>query len=200
LDERTIQAARAGDRTALASLLRELQDPWYRFSLTLLGGDVDTAREATQETGLRFLKALPAFRGDSQLQTWSLGIALNVAREMRRKSRPLPDGAGDHMTATRPAMPRPDDAADIAEQRDALRSVLVDLPDRQREAIVLRFFEEMSVEDTAAAMGCAQGTVKATVHQALRSLKQRLSSMPLARPRPRRRSAEPFSPACSASL
>ena len=77
MDERTIQAARAGDRTALASLLRELQDPWYRFSLTLLSGDSETAREATQETGLRFLKALPAFRGDSQLQTWSLGKFLN---------------------------------------------------------------------------------------------------------------------------
>lgn len=193
MDERTIQAARAGDRIALASLLRELQDPWYRFSLTLLNGDTESAREATQETGLRFLKALPAFRGDSQLQTWSLGIALNVAREMRRKGRPLPDEATEHMAATRPALPRPDDAADAAEQRDALRSVLAELPDRQREAIVLRFFEEMSVEDTASAMGCAQGTVKATVHQALRSLKQRLSS-----PRAKRRPADSLSSACSA--
>ena len=44
--------------------------------------------------------------------------------------------------------------------------MLADLPDRQREAIVLRFLEELSVEQTAAAMGCAEGTVKATVHQA----------------------------------
>ena len=48
------------------------------------------------------------------------------------------------------------------------------LNERQREAVVLRFFEELSVEDTAAAMNCAPGTVKATVHQALRSLRQRL--------------------------
>ena len=48
------------------------------------------------------------------------------------------------------------------------------LPDRQREAITLRFFEEMSVEETASAMGCAVGTVKATVHQALRALKLKM--------------------------
>jgi RNA polymerase sigma factor (sigma-70 family) len=65
-------------------------------------------------------------------------------------------------------------AAELAEQRDRLRAVLDDLPERQREAVVLRFLEELSVEDTAAAMQCATGTVKATVHQALRSLRQRL--------------------------
>ena len=176
-DERTLHAARRGDRAALAALLRELQDPWFRFSLSLLNGDIDRAREATQETGLRFLKAIPAFRGDSQLQTWSLGIALNVVREMRRRERPLPMAGQDHLLRLRNDVAdggSPHTSADLAEQRERLREILVDLPDRQREAIVLRFFEDLSVEDTARAMQCAQGTVKATVHQALRSLKNRL--------------------------
>jgi RNA polymerase sigma-70 factor (ECF subfamily) len=174
LEERTIHAARSGDRAALGRLLRDLQDCWYRFSLSLLG-DGESAREATQETGLRFMKALPAFRGDSQLQTWSLGIALNVAREMRRKAKPLPQLAKEFLHRHRADAPAAADVVDASEQHEALRSVLSDLPDRQREAIVLRFFEEMSVEQTAATMGCAEGTVKATVHQALRSLKQRLT-------------------------
>jgi RNA polymerase sigma factor (sigma-70 family) len=55
-----------------------------------------------------------------------------------------------------------------------MRAVLQTLPDRQREAIVLRFFEELSVEQTAAAMDCAVGTVKATVHQALRALREKM--------------------------
>src|SRR5207244_118795 len=100
--------------------------------LSLLA-DADLARDATQETAVRFLRQLPGDHG----------------------GRPLAD-------------------AERSEERDRLRSVLADLPDRQREAIVLRFLEELSVEETAAAMGCAEGTVKATVHQALRSLRQRL--------------------------
>ena len=179
MDEFTVQAARSGDRPAQARLLRWLQDPWYRLSLSLIG-DVDKAAEATQETAARFLRQLPLFRGDSQLRTWALGIAINVAREMRRSPRAATglddwDGLAAARSETRqPPRPPPDVAAELAEQRDRLRAVLDELPERQREAVVLRFLEEMSVEDTAAAMQCATGTVKATVHQALRSLRQRL--------------------------
>jgi RNA polymerase sigma-70 factor (ECF subfamily) len=177
VDVATIDAARRGDRRAQAQLLTALQDVWYRFCLSQLR-DADLAADATQETALRFLKQLSGFRGDSQLQTWSLGIALNVAREIRRKQR------GDTSTVD------PDDAqfAQLAperssgdlkvedqEQQSQMKSFLQTLPDRQREAIVLRFFEELSVEQTAAAMNCAVGTVKATVHQALRALRQKMS-------------------------
>jgi RNA polymerase sigma-70 factor (ECF subfamily) len=184
VDDFTVQAAQLGDRPAQARLLRWLQDPWYRLCLGLLG-DVERAREATQETAARFLRQLTGFRGDSQLRTWALGIAINVAREMRRsphaRATALADwdevGAGSLGASPRRAAPRPppDVAAELAEQRDRLRAVLADLPERQREAVVLRFFEEMSVEDTALAMNCATGTVKATVHQALRSLRQKLN-------------------------
>lgn len=60
------------------------------------------------------------------------------------------------------------------EQREALRAVLENLPDRQKEAVILRFFEQLSVEETARAMNCAPGTIKATVHQALRALREKL--------------------------
>ena len=68
----------------------------------------------------------------------------------------------------------PLESASSAEANDALRRTLDDLPERQREAIVLRFFEELSVDETAKAMSCATGTVKATVHQALRQLREKL--------------------------
>ena len=173
MNDRTVQAARNGDRAALASLLRELADSWFRFALSLLG-NAEQARDATQETGLRFLKAIPAFRGDSQLQTWSLGIALNVVREMHRKSRAIPQDRQDYLAMLREPPLSPHVSAQNTEQREVLHAVLANLPDRQREAIVLRFFEELSVEETAAAMNCAEGTVKATVHQALRSMRQKL--------------------------
>src|SRR4051794_2238539 len=168
----------------MARLLRGLQDPWYRMCLGLLA-DADLARDAAQETAVRFLRQLPGFRGDSQLRTWSLGIALNVVRELKRQRGRTRTGAeldgGSLADSLAPArteeqsLPLAD--AERSEERDRLRSVLADLPDRQREAIVLRFLEELSVEQTAAAMGCAAGTVKATVHQALRSLRQRLKQL-----------------------
>ena len=77
--DQTTQQAQMGDRTAQAKLLRDLQDPWYRMSLSLLR-DPDKARDATQETALRFLKLLPRFAGNSTLTTWSMGIVINVVR------------------------------------------------------------------------------------------------------------------------
>lgn len=167
-----IEAARRGGRDARAKLLNHLQDPWFRICLGLLG-DADLAREAVQETAMRFLRDLHKFRGDSQLQTWSMGIAINVSRELRRSPRAAggweQDGQIEPGVADSPA-----DQFEENEQRQALRAVLANLPDRQKEAVILRFFEQLSVEETAQAMNCAPGTIKATVHQALRALREKL--------------------------
>jgi len=176
VDASTIDAARRGNREAQAGLLRHLQDPWYRLCLSLLR-DGDLARDATQETALRFLRELPNFRQQSQLQTWSFGIAINVAREMRR-SAGRAEMIDEHRMAGRQQLARtPFDSAAGAEEREVLRAHLAALPERQREAIVLRYFEEMSIDEAAAAMDCAAGTVKATIHQALRSLRNKLKQL-----------------------
>jgi RNA polymerase sigma-70 factor (ECF subfamily) len=172
----TLDAAQRGDRKAQGLVLRDMQDPWYRMCLSLLG-NADSARDATQETALRFLKQLPAYRGQSSLMTWSIGIAINVVREMRRaRARTVSDGSGE--AEGRPAPGEgPIEAVAADEAREAVRTALAGLPERQREAVMLRFFEELSVEETAAAMGCAAGTVKATVFQALRAMRKRVGQL-----------------------
>jgi len=173
----TTQQAQHGDRTAQAKLLRELQDPWYRLCLGLLR-DPDRARDATQETALRFLKLLPRFEGNSTLSTWSMGIAINVVREIRRDAQKLDDADRVREIAATPRVARsPEQDAVTGENAHLLRETLNELPERQRDAVVLRFFENLSVEETAIAMNCAEGTVKATVHQALRALRSKLKQL-----------------------
>ena len=172
MDDATLQSARRGDRKAQARLLTALQDVWFRFCFSQLR-DHDAAADATQETALRFLKQLSAFRGESQLQTWSLGIALNVVREHKRK-RTTAQMDDDQFAAVRSTAGSIDGNVELKDDKQMLRQNLDTLPDRQREAITLRFFEELSVEETAKIMNCAAGTVKATVHQALRALRRKL--------------------------
>jgi RNA polymerase sigma factor (sigma-70 family) len=127
------------------------------------------------------LKQISSFRGESQLQTWSLGIALNVVREIRRRRIVGDDSSLEQLTTERSSVgssaPSATSDLEARELKDALRSTMSLLPDRQREAIVLRFFEELSVEQTAEIMGCATGTVKATVHQALRALREKMKQL-----------------------
>jgi RNA polymerase sigma-70 factor (ECF subfamily) len=177
VDAITIERARRHDRGAQAQLLRHLQDPWFRLCRSFLRDD-DLARDATQETALRFLRDLPRFRGDSSITTWSMGIAVNVVREIRRSRVTTETPHRRLLAASRADAPAPpDESAQRSEVDAILRATLDGLSDRQREAIVLRFFEELSIEETAQSMGCASGTVKATVHQALRILRDKLRQL-----------------------
>ncbi len=163
------QLARAisGCNHARAELLREFEDGWYRFCLSLLGCP-DAARDATQETATRVLRQLATFRGASRLKTWTYSIALNVCREHRRRRRwlALPAGwVGLDRTAG------PARQAEASEERSRLHTLLAQLPRRQREAVTLRYLHQLSTAETAEAMRCAEGTVKATLAKALTSLR-----------------------------
>ena len=171
-EPRLIRRAQRGCRRSRAALLRLQQDAIYRFCMGLLGCP-DHAADATQETALRFCRDLPRFRGDAKLLTWTLGIALNVCRESRRRSRPMAGlSAMDDPASLRF---EPSAEAEQAEQREQLRDLLGQLPPRQREVVVLRYFEQLSVEEAAAVMGCAPGTVKAAHFQAIRNLRKQWS-------------------------
>jgi RNA polymerase sigma factor (sigma-70 family) len=66
------------------------------------------------------------------------------------------------------------DPADTVVDRDALRGALADLPRRQREVMVLRFFADLSVAETAEALRMSEGTVKAHTSRAVTRLRQAL--------------------------
>jgi len=175
-DDALVVRARRGDRVAQAELVRSLQDVWFRFCVGRLRSPED-ARDAAQETALRFLKGLAGARGGSTVRTWSLGIALNVCREMCRKH------DGEHVDLAAVAEPMADGESldaefDRWERSLRLHELLETLTGRQREVVLLRFFEGLSVTETATAMGCAEGTVKAMLSQALTALRSRWESKP----------------------
>jgi RNA polymerase sigma factor (sigma-70 family) len=122
----------------IPNLLRELQDPWFRLCMSLLG-DAEKARDAVQETALRFLKALPSYRGASTLMTWSMGIAINVVREMRRSKRHA--STDDERLAAPLAQrgPLPPEQAMKAESREIVRELLNQLRVDNLRVALLRF-------------------------------------------------------------
>ncbi len=78
-----IQAAQAGDKSALERLVRSVQDPVHRLALRMLANPED-AREATQEILIRVITKLSTFRGDSAFQTWVYRIATNYLLTVRK--------------------------------------------------------------------------------------------------------------------
>lgn len=166
-DAITLRRAQRGDPAAVADVLRLLQDRLWRVCRSL-SDDHASAEDAQQESALRIIAGLATFKGQSRLTTWASGIAVNVCREHRRKPRLAPHAFADQVELV--GQGEPVDADELA----SLHAALAKLSERQREAVVLRYLEGLSLKQSAELMGCAEGTVKASVHAGLRNLREEL--------------------------
>lgn len=163
-----MRRAAGGDADAFVELAQRLSRRLFGFCRAHLLRP-DEADDVRQECLLRAWRIRASYRGGDP-GPWLLGIAMNVIRERRRRPQPgrLEADLGD---ASSPAA----DAAEAADQHEHLRRALAQLPPRQREAIACRFLAGLSTAQAARAMGVAEGTVKATLHQAVANLRRMLT-------------------------
>ncbi len=158
--------AAGGEAAAFDDLARRCQDGLFRFALAQGLAESD-AVDVVQEALLRAWRGRRRWRRGGDAVAWLFGIAMNVIREGRRRRRRDPAGGLDETLLSAPYAPHDGDDGEMA----ALAACLADLPARQREAVACRYLRGLSVRDTAAAMGCAEGTVKAAVFAGLRTLR-----------------------------
>jgi RNA polymerase sigma-70 factor (ECF subfamily) len=132
-------------------------------------GDYHRALDLTEEAFVKAMKAYPRFRGDSDPFTWLYRIAINVLKKQhRRESRRMElwdrhlqsDPPVDHDATT------PHDVTIERERATAVRHAIAELPRSFREAITLRYIDQMTYEEIAAACGCSMGTVKSRIARA----------------------------------
>lgn len=175
-DAELVAAVRAGDMQAMEILMRQHNRILYRTARAILRDDAE-AEDAVQDAYLQAYRALDSFRGESRLSTWLVRIAANVALMRRRRnarralivpidgSESLTENAGGEMTDAA----GPEREAMTQEMRRLLEARIDALPDLYREVFMLRAVEELSVEETAAALGLPEATVR-TRHFRARSL------------------------------
>ncbi len=160
----------AGDASAFDDLARMFGDRVYRMGIVLLGRR-EEAKDLAQEVFLRAFKALPAWKPAAAFSTWLYGIALNVAREFRRRAgREVSEGEDAPETAA-------PEGIGAAERMGVLEAV-ARLPDRQREVVALRYFRGLSTEEAAGALGVPEGTVKSNLFKAMENLRRILGEPP----------------------
>lgn len=166
---------RDGDVEAFERVVRENRETVYAMARRLLGAHED-ADEATQIAFLRAWQARGQFRGASSVRTWLVRITLNVARSMRasRGRVAAPEGWGGLPDGT----PASDERLSRRQLRERVRRAVAALPDRQREAVLLRVFSELNCRETAEVMGLSTGSVKAHLHQAVGNLRRMLRADP----------------------
>ncbi len=141
----------------------------YRFV-----GNHEDASDLAQDVFLRAFRGLRNFGGRSSLATWLYRIAVNVSlnRVGAKKPQSEPIDARQHVD-TRTESPS---ERLIGAERDArVRAAIAQLPRKQRVALILRMYHEMSHQEIADMVGSSVGAVKANVFHALQNLKKRLA-------------------------
>jgi RNA polymerase sigma-70 factor (ECF subfamily) len=148
----------------------------YRVLLAVVR-DSDTAEVLTQECFLRAYRKRGSFRGDSSLATWLMRIAVNLAHDYRKNRRRAfwrkfcsMEQMG-HATV-RDAQRSPEQAVLDAEMMAKVQFAVDRLPERQRIVFLLRFIEEMSLDEIACATGLETGTVKTHLYRAVRAVRR----------------------------
>jgi RNA polymerase sigma-70 factor, ECF subfamily len=149
----------------------------YR-TLLFLVRDTDAAETLTQECFLRAFRKRGEFRGASSLATWLVRIAVNLARDHNRNRkwifwRRLMQTDRIETIVLADSRRSPEQAIADRQTLSTVWSAVDRLPERQKTIFLLRFIEEMPLEEIAKALDLELGTVKSHVHRAIESVRKR---------------------------
>ncbi|PTE13532.1 RNA polymerase subunit sigma [Fuscovulum blasticum DSM 2131] len=175
-DEALLALYAAGDPVAARTLTLRLAPRVLGFAARLLGGDRAEAEDVTQEALLRLWRAAPGWRaGEAKVSTWLYRVVSNLATDRLRARSRHRQGALDD--APEVADDAPGAVAQMieADRQGALARALAALPDRQREAVVLRHLEGLSNPEIGAVLGVGVEAVESLVARGKRALAQALA-------------------------
>ena len=163
-----VSRCRAGDAEAFRTLVEKHSRVLFGTAY-LMTRDRGLAEDAVQVALVQMWKKLPSLRRSGSLKAWLVRIVINEVNQLHRKKR-LPTVPLEQA----PEILDDSDEAETALIRDEdhqrLRQALEVLPSEQREAVVLRYFSDLTVPEVASVMGQHEGTIKSRLSRALSRL------------------------------
>jgi RNA polymerase sigma-70 factor (ECF subfamily) len=166
---------KAGHEEALAHLMARFERPVFAFLHRRLGGETGVVQELVQEVFLKCLQHCQRFEEGRPVAAWLFTLAANAATDhLRKRGREVPPP--EAFDAPDPHAPSPWDSVDQDRRLSALREALDGLTPRQRTMVLAYYVHEKPVKAIAEELGCAEGTVKATLFQSLSKLRKTLGS------------------------
>ena len=167
--------AQRGDEAAYEEIVLRYQQVVFRTAYVITGSAAD-AEDAAQEAFVKAYRALPRFEAGRELRPWLLRI---VANEARNKVRSFGRRQRLELRLTedfRPgdAAPSPEAVALAGDERRRLLALVNGLSEEDRLVIAARYFLQLSGEETSAALGIPEGTVKSRLSRAIGRLRTRV--------------------------
>jgi RNA polymerase sigma-70 factor (ECF subfamily) len=182
-EAKMIASILAGNTHEFHELIRPYERCVYSMALSMLQNEAD-AEDAAQEAFLKAFRNLKGFRAESKFSTWLISIVLNEARSRLRQKKTMKiqslDEGPDEQGQTLPALLRdwreiPSETLERQEVRSLLLRAITDLPPIYREIFLLRDVQELTVSESAEALGITAGSVKVRLHRARMMLQKTLA-------------------------
>lgn len=163
----------AGNVSAFENIVRRWQSPLVNLAFRFCR-DRQRAEEMAQDAFLKIYRNLDKFRADAAFSTWVFAVSLNLYRSLlRRKSLPMePLGERTDIAATESLQHQ----AEQNEREESVRRAVTVLPPRYRDALIVFYFREMDLKETAAILGVSEGTAKAWLHRGRELLRRKLDT------------------------
>jgi RNA polymerase sigma-70 factor, ECF subfamily len=172
---------RQHDPDLLLRLIEQYQPRLLRYLVSLTGDPV-LAEDLFQETWVRVLERGHRYDGHSRFVAWLLTVARNLTIDVLRQKRPLSLDALTSPTEDKAPLqpadtgPGPYEILAARQQQDRLAAFVSCVPARYREVLVLRFHEDLSIEEIATVTGSPASTVKTRIARGLLALRPRLEA------------------------
>lgn len=171
-----VKKAQAGDQQALSEVLRRCYQQIHRWAISLTG-DPDDADDVTQNVLILLHRRIGQYRERSRFTTWLYRVTRNAAgdhfRRSSRRERAVKRSTEEAGDASYQKGTQLDElhASDVA---DLVRTLFVDLPDRQREVFDLVDLQDWSPVEVSQALNMKPVTVRAHLHRARRTMRKRI--------------------------
>jgi RNA polymerase sigma-70 factor (ECF subfamily) len=188
-DEDLVNRAKNDDLWAIEQLVLRYQQKVYAIACQMLAGDVEEARDRTQDVFLQAFRSIKRFKGKSSFYTWLYRIVINTCIDARRRQsrwkkiffswrsdRDKDEAPDNSLEEMADASPNSDPLATASGRQleDDVKSAVNKLPQRQRTIFQLKVFQEMSIAEIAEALDLAEGTVKTHLFRATRAIQKQL--------------------------
>ena len=166
-----VEDAHSGDKEAILELIERFYERVYAFLRRLTANDADAA-DLTQKTFTKVWPALPTFTGRSSLGSWIHGIAYHTYVDWCRGNHRAEARSENWWAARISPEPGPDVTATLRDLSAKLFAAVDGLPPEIRDTVHLHYYQELTLQETADAMGVASSTVKYRLRQALGELEK----------------------------
>lgn len=168
-----LEQARQGDKAAFGRIIEAYQRPVYNLAYRMMGNPGE-AEEAAQEAFIRAYTRLDSYNPKHKFSTWMLSITSNYCIDLLRKRRALLLSIDEPLPA-HPALQSekergPEPQLVMSEQQEMVQTLLQELPDDYREAVVLRYWYDMSYDEIADVMDTTVSAIKSRLFRARRQL------------------------------